>query len=310
MQKLQLFNEWKQEYLQRRYLQYDSAEQLYQRQADLTDNILGIGADGSGIIDEGEQFRRLLAHIHAEFELRNMRVPTGFRQKTYFHGERAAELWSKVQLLENTYLLKFGNSEYMIPMFEHGQIRVGNAKSFDDPSLNPAIRDCEVKFTEEWYGTTLEVPRGNLYAADGQNTCIETIGNVKRVAECSTDYYIACFVMKYDYRLFDDFSRGNKTSYDACLVIRQPQRFINRMRECGERELPGWDFYESPVAYRDPHHPIPYADSLDVFFTKHFRYAYQREFRMAWIPPMSDAKLESLEFVLGPLCDHCELLLL
>jgi hypothetical protein len=32
--------------------------------------------------------------------------------------------------------------------------------------------------------------------------------------------------MKYDYRLFDDFSRGSQEPYDSCLVIRNPQAFI------------------------------------------------------------------------------------
>ncbi len=62
MRKLQLFNEWKDEYLARTYLRHDSDEQLLQRRADLLDNILMIDAEGGLIIDEGEQFRRLLAH--------------------------------------------------------------------------------------------------------------------------------------------------------------------------------------------------------------------------------------------------------
>ena len=114
--------------------------------------------------------------------------------------------------------------------------------------------------------------------------------------------------MKYDYRLFDDFSRGGQEPYDSCLVIRNPQAFIDRMRECGETKLPGWDFNESPVTYRDPHHPVRGPGPVDVFFTKHFRYAWQREFRMAWLPPNAGDRLESVEFELGPLGDYCELL--
>ncbi len=310
MQKLQLLNEWSEEYLQRPYLRHDSAEQLLQRQADLIDNVFTIGADGRGAIVEGEQFRRLLAHVLAELKLRNIRLPVGFRQKTYLHHVRAAELWAKVRLPENSYLLKFGNSAYMIPLFEQGRVRVGNAKLYDDPSLNPAIQDDGVRFAEKCYGMTVEVPPSSVYAVNGRSTRIETIGNVLRVAECSTDYYIASFVMKYDYRLFADFSRGSREPYDACLVIREPQRFIDRMRECAERELPGWDLCKSPVTYREPHHPIPCPGSVDVFFTKHFRYAYQREFRIAWIPPEPHDKLESVELVLGPLRDHCQLLVL
>lgn len=305
MAKLKLFNEWREEYLQRRYLQHDSPEELLQRQTDLVDNILTIGADGSGIVDEGEQFRRWLAHLYAEFELRNMPLPEAVTQKPYSCHKRAAELWGR-RLPENSYLLKFGNSTHIIPMFECGRIRIGSAKGYDNPRLNPAIRDCEVRFNEECYGMTVEALPGTVYSANGQRTPMKTIGNVRRVTECSTDYYIACFGMKYDCRLFDDFSRGSKEPYNACLVIRKPQWFIDRMRQCGERELPGWEFCESPVTYRDPHHPIPHSSLVNVFFTKHFRYAYQREFRMAWIPPSAHDKLEPVDFVLGPLVDHCD----
>jgi hypothetical protein len=44
--------------------------------------------------------------------------------------------------------------------------------------------------------------------------------------------------------------------------------------------------------------------------TKHFRYAWQREFRLAWGPPNARDKLESVEFVWGPLDECCELLTL
>src|ERR1035438_8418849 len=58
-----------------------------------------------------------------------------------------------------------------------------------------------------------------------------------------------------------------------------------RMRECGKIKLPGWDFDESPVTYRDPHHPVRGPGPADVFFTKHFRYAWQREFGLAGPQP-------------------------
>lgn len=308
MIKLVLFNEWRVEYPRRRYLEHDSAEQLNQRQSDLMDNILTIGADGSPIVNANEQFRRLLAHVHAELSLRNMPVPVDYRQKTYVHCKRAAELWTAVALQDGTYLLKFGAAKWMDSLLTRGLFRVTNAKWYDDSSLNPAIRDREIEFTEEMYGATVELPENSRHAIHGQSRRIEIIGNVRRVAESITDFYIACFGMKYDYRLFDDFSREGKQSYDACLVIPEPKRFIEQVRRCGERELPGWEFAVSEVSYRDPHHPC--SGIRDVFFTKHFRYAYQREFRMAWIPPRPHESLEPVEFELGSLEHYCRLLIL
>jgi len=308
MNTLVLFNEWRAEYLQRRYLQHDSSEQLDQRQADLIHNILTIDAAGRPIVNGDEQFRRLLAHVHAEMSLRSIPIPVDYKQKSYVQYKRAAELWANLALQDEPYLLKFGNVNWMIPMLRFGSILITNATRYDDPSLNPAIKDCEVEFTDELYDAVIEIPPNSVRASNGKSTRIKTIGNVKRVAECTTDYYVACFGMRYDYRLFDDFSRDGKQPYNACLVIREPDRFVARMKECGERELPQWDFAVSPVTYRDPHHPSP--GFLDVFFTKHFCYAYQQECRMLWIPPSPHERLEPVEFKLGSLEDYCQLLVL
>jgi hypothetical protein len=301
-----LLNEWQDEYVQRRYLEHDSLEQLNQRQSDVEDNILTIGADGRPVIDRGEYFRRLLAHVHTEFKLRNIAVPTEIRQKSYRYHKRAAELWAGVALEHGTYLLKFGNNEHLLPMLREGKIRIGNAKMYDDPSLNSAIADRETEFVNELYGATIGIPPGHPYSRNGKTTQVEPIGNVHRIAECTTDYHIAGFCLRYDFRLFDDFSRGNKKPYDSCLVIRNPRKFIDRMQTCGGGELPGWMLHLLPVTYRDPYNPE--QGSIDVFFTKHFRYAYQKEFRMIWLPPSPHDKLEPINFVLGPMDEYCTLL--
>jgi hypothetical protein len=307
-QKLVIFNDWAEEYRRRRYLEHTSAEELHRRAEDLIENIVTIGAQGEAIVAQGEDLRRLLGHVYAEFGLRQMPVPTEVNQKPYKHHRDAGRLWADLGLTEGSYLLKFGNSEYMVPMLQTGRIRVSNAKRFDSPVLGEAIRDCEVRFEEECYEMKVELPPNSRHNRTGQSLPLETIGNVRRTAECTTDYYIACFGLKYDFRLFDDFSRGSEKPYDACLVITEPLTFVNQMRVCGEKKLPGWDFDALPITYRDPYHPSP--ESLDIFFIKHFRYAYQCEFRMAWTPPQPEEKLEPVEFELGPLAGHCRLLVL
>jgi hypothetical protein len=308
MDTVMLFTEWQEEYAQRRYLKHDSIEQLNQRQKDLEINILTIGADGSAVIDVGEDFRRRLAHVHTEFKLRNLPIPTEIRQAPYRYFKRAAELWAGVTLEPGTYLLKFGNHEHLLPMLKNGKIRVGNAKMYDDPSLNSAIADRETEFVNELYGATIGIPLGKPYARTEGITQVEPIGNVRRIAKCNTDYHIASFCLKYDFRLFDDFSRESEKPYDSCLVIRDPHEFINRMRTCGESKLSGWSLHAQPVVYSDPYQPE--RGPVDVFFTKHFRYAYQEEFRMVWIPPSPQDKLEPINFVLGPMTEYCTLLTL
>lgn len=299
-----LYHEWLDEYHRRRYLQHASTEELAQRQADLFVNIVTIGADGQPVVYDGEPLRRLLAHVQAEFQLRGLPFDDSFTQGPYRYHKRAAELWQSERQAEGSYLLKFGNVGWMTQTLEEGLIRVGNAKGYDSSSLGPAIQDCEVEFTEECFGMTAEAVR------NGAKIPLETIGNIRRVSECVTDFYIASFGLKYDYRLFDDFSRENKHHYDACLVIRHPEEFLSRMREEGDRKLPGWGFCALPVSYRDPYHRTPDRNGIDVFFTKHFRYTYQREFRMVWIPPAAQDNLTPVIFKLGSLCDCSRLLTL
>jgi hypothetical protein len=102
------------------------------------------------------------------------------------------------------------------------------------------------------------------------------IGPLIRHTRYKSNCYVACLGRRYQYRLFDDFG------YDSCVVIREPQRFIERTRSCMEGVLPGWAFSASRVSYLDPCHPTP---TDDVLFSKHFRFTYQQEFRMVWEAP-------------------------
>jgi hypothetical protein len=44
----------------------------------------------------------------------------------------------------------------------------------------------------------------------------------------------------------------------------------------GETSLPNWFFYIDHLAYRDPFKP---TKDVDVLYTKHLKYSYQREFQ-------------------------------
>lgn len=125
------------------------------------------------------------------------------------------------------------------------------------------------------------------------------IGNVKSTIQSRSDYYISCFSSSYEYRLYDDFEA------EGCVVIKDIVRFTNSVKARMEEILPGWRFSFGAVNYQDPYHPIP---KLNIFFCKHFRYAYQREFRFVWDPPIKHKSLKPIFLELGPLKDYCELL--
>ena len=146
------------------------------------------------------------------------------------------------------------------------------------------------------------------YPPNGDHTLPRTqwlempiIGNVKSTLRADSDYYIACFSSSYEYRLYDDFDA------DGCLIIKDVPRFTTNLKSRVEEVLPGWKLRFNGVDYRDPYHPSP---KINIFFCKHFRYAYQKEFRFVWDPPTDRQSLKPIHLELGPLTEYCELLCL
>jgi hypothetical protein len=103
----------------------------------------------------------------------------------------------------------------------------------------------------------------------------------------------------FDNRLFDDFKA------DACLIIKDLDRYCSLLRDAMKAVLPEWSFFMDAVEYRDPY--LPKRDP-NVYFTKHFRYCYQREFRMVWVCATPQEELPHLHITLGELSSFCDLM--
>jgi hypothetical protein len=67
------------------------------------------------------------------------------------------------------------------------------------------------------------------------------------------------------------------------VVITQPDFFIAQIRDTISAKLPGWTFVAESVEYFDPFFARPHQMAAQLF--KHFRYSYQKEFRLLWVPP-------------------------
>lgn len=221
----------------------------------------------------------------------------------YKNARRAAELWNPLGIAKGSYLVKFGDVRYLRPMYEHGIFTIFTASKYSDPSLNDAIRDAdERRFETLSVGGTVNFIEGMDYKVPPEmRKPIPIIGPLKFTTEYDSNCYVACFSWHYEYRLFDDFK------YDSCLVIRDQERFIERLRMCSEDKLPGWTGRALAVTYYDPYHP---PKSNDVIFLKHFRYTYEHEYRIAWEPPVKQGTLSPIPLDLGPLKKYCDLLVL
>jgi hypothetical protein len=102
--------------------------------------------------------------------------------------------------------------------------------------------------------------------------------------------------------LFADFDA------DACIVIRDPKTYVGRILDGLRVRLPhpkwGGDIFE--VKYVDPLNTS--VRQFHVPTAKHFRYAYQREWRIIWVPAQDVRDLPHIDLELGSMEDCCTLL--
>ncbi len=102
--------------------------------------------------------------------------------------------------------------------------------------------------------------------------------------------------------MFEDFQ------YDACLIIKSPDVFIQKIEKTMERYIQNWYFHHAPISYYDPynHHENEYLMPSDC---KDFSFAYQKEYRLLWDPLKSISEnqqvLKPIDIEIGSLHDIC-----
>ena len=178
-------------------------------------------------------------------------------------------------------------------MFKYGRIRISPASYYDDPSLNQAIRDDELSITIEAHPSGVKI-------TNQRGDTIDPIGNVKFKIESKTNYYVHCFASNYTYREYDDFEA------DACIVIKRPEIVIEKMIQALVEERPDFHGYAESVRYIDPLQTQ--KDHVDPFISKHFRYAYQHEFRLIWIPNKEIKVLDSVFIEIGGMAEYADII--
>lgn len=125
---------------------------------------------------------------------------------------------------------------------------------------------------------------------------------MREKVEMRSDYFVYCMTHAAAHRLFDDFG------YDACVAITRPREFLQRLIAAVKTALPDWHVGSGRVKYEDPH--FVSARDLRIPMTKHFRYAYQREYRVFWVPQEPRKNLNPFFVELGSIEDCASLIIL
>lgn len=298
------------QYRKRRYLEHVSEGDLSERTRDTVCNLTLLTNDGRiGLLnpdDHGAYWMEVFTHVLEEYSLRGKGLPAGLLngatlpKPTWPEPPRAAALLKSANFDPARHMAKFGNSKYLRRAIE-GLWRITPASRYDDPSLGAARQDRELR--REVYGLQNEVEITILDQRTGKPIGkTHPIGNMVVTEQSTTDYYVMCLSRSLSLRLFDDFNHA-----DSCVIIRDIREFARRIFSAVRKLLPGWSGRLRDVTYFDPFNA---PRDRDLFFSKHFRYAYQREIRFVWMPPEARSDLEILDFDAGSMSHICDLLVL
>jgi hypothetical protein len=297
-------------YRANRYLQALSREELEQRLHDVMVNVITLRDDGKYTLITPKRNGMHSPTRNIDFLLLHTELAEEFLIRGLLDGEQSANPPEKIKRLDDEswcrrpdwvsasqhsresyfdkpkMLFKFGRAEHMRALYERGEVFVKPASSFAVAD-GAARQDDEL--TMHWYHEE------------------------RKVEFTTSDYYCWCCASVYDYRLFWDFQSGGMAA-DACLAIHDPDRFFERLAAAVAATVPDTVRVRlTPVVYYDPlamsDDPTGFAAYQDeaIQCAKHFRFAYQWEFRVV-ITRSTPPPFLPFKFEMGSLRDIAELI--
>lgn len=302
---------WRQQYRLRRYMEHLKEHDLQQRARDVLNNLILLNEESKislpKISNESEKWMILWTHVLEEFVIRFGPYPNGFTTGFMKNvripdpgsalAPKAANAVKTTALPAGDYLFKYGKSQHLKQALYEKQIRISPASSYDDPSLNPAIRDKELELSVRPSPSELK-----MKAYDGKTG--EYKGDIRPknfvlTAQSKTNYYVYCLSLSFAPRLFLDFDA------DACLVIRKPSEFQEIILSSFESRLRDWSGVGQKVTYIDPLNCS--IKDIDVYSSKDFCYTYQKEYRFIWLPPKAMQSIDHVFIEVSNIEEYCYL---
>lgn len=301
-----MYEIWRAQYSKRPYLKHLTPEELQERCNNLINLLAVLMPDGKIGVKTGKKFDEDIwikfTHVTTEMERRYGPYPNGFTNGFVKDAKIVSATFpsipkSKLAIdfvggAQADNLYKFTKKKYVEEMISRGAFRISPASYYDDPSLNDAIRDNELVFNGSF--------QPGLKGVVKTFGSLPSYGRIDYSVKARTNYYVACFASAYTYREFEDFDA------DACLIVKEPRVFTDRIIQAGLKKLSGYEGFAGNVKYLDPVLCDP--EKIDVSFAKHFKYAYQNEYRIIWAPKAITESLEPLFVEIGPLTDICEVI--
>jgi hypothetical protein len=302
---------WQAEYRAHRYARHLSHEELCERARDIFLNLLQVTPDAKIAIfpttPRVPLFAEVWTHVLEELRLRNISYRDAMsselhnlKQVPEFVGalaQKAASALSTRGLASAEVFIRYSKRKYMEALLDRGSIRIQPATAYLSGTHNAAVRD-----DERALGMSFALSRADVLSLVRNPQDVPSEMPEQRVDvqfQSPTNYWMLCGSRSLEPRLFVDFEA------DACVIIRNVAEFRSRLRAATEATLHA-EMREGPVVYVDPLLPSSVRPSL--CFSKHFRFAYQEEYRFVWIPRQATQKLEYVDVEVGALRDIAELI--
>jgi hypothetical protein len=305
---------WRLQYRANRYARHLSQLELNARIRDIFLNQLRVGVDGKvaliSITEETSHWPVIWTHVLEEMRLRHGPFPAGF-SKDVLHSEplpdfaselaaKAANAMAKLRVDGEPVLIKFGNRIHMEALFAHGRLRIQPASFFRRQEHLGAVRDDELRI--QW---SLALSREDMVhlVRNPQDVPADAPDQRAEVKfHAPSDYWLYCVSAAVEPRLFVDFGA------EACVVIHNRDSFSERLRRAASEVLPSSKLMEGAALYVDPLRPN--TSKVFVPLAKHFRYAYQKEYRFAWLPRRGLGDLVHVDLAIGAIDDVARLVVL
>jgi hypothetical protein len=299
---------WRHAYLAHPYLIGAPDERVANRFCNVFMNITEVGSQGKlqpEQVKESDQFTQVFTHLLEEYEHR-AGIPTDLIERArapiarYFeHGEPIGlTMFEAYKRPTRPILVKYGRREFLEAMLRTGELRVANAQLYNQSTHNEAIRDDETSRT--FFIPTYKERLAGRSSINFQGNRIEFGDDDIELPLVFDDYFLVSLCEHIHYRMPTDFGA------DAAIVIRDPSLFQRRLTGAFNAQFPGWLRAAGPVTYYDPYRD--YSKFRIPEMAKHFGYAYQKEYRIAFRPPQKVASnLEAVFLSIGSMTAYADL---
>ena len=298
---------WSLDYFKDPYLIETPTQKLHKRYQDIIGNTTIL--DPSGKISflmgkDRDAWMSLAMHVQDELFARGI-MPQRADDDIHLPNPTFPESPPGIKILggrllpSSAYLVKIGEYAHMRAMVETGEILISPASTYTDKSLTTAIRDDELKLFANCSASNIH--KTALGRSVAHKFDLKRPGEIT-ITRTLHDFYAYCLTHRYDHRLLDDFHK------DSIVIINEPTIFLTKLAKAVESKYTSLLARVGAIGYYDPYFVEDWSREADGFL-KHFRYAYQKEFRLCWNVPTESAHAFKPFFVnIGDMRSYAELL--